>query len=166
MPCAVIALIEMSPKILPSFAAKFNASVPWDVRPVEDGQTIRPGRCYIGSIETAVQVDRDKQYAPCLRLYEKSMNSLNALFKSSVQVFNLNTIGVLMTGLGADGADGFSHIQAHNGVTIVLDTICSVRPNFIQTAIDFGTVTQIVSEGRLADVIEKAIAVRVEYKVA
>ncbi|MGD9214345.1 MAG: chemotaxis protein CheB [Desulfobacteraceae bacterium] len=166
MPCAVIALIEMSPEILPSFAAKFNASVPWDVRPVEDGQTIRPGRCYIGSTETTVRVDRDKQYAPCLRLYEKSMNPLNELFRSTVQVFNLNTIGVLMTGLGADGADGFSRIQVQNGVTIVPDTVCSVRPNFTQSAIDFGTVTHIVSEGRLADVIEKAIAVRVEYKVA
>ena len=166
LPGAVIALIEMSPKILPSFVEKFNACVPWDIRMVEDGQAIKPGGCYIGSNVTTVRVERDKQYAPCFRLAGKSMHPLNTLFKSSVRAFNLNTIGVLMTGLGVDGADGFSHIQAYSGVTIVLDTVCCVHPNLTQNAIDLGAVTHAVDEGRLPDVIEKAIAVRVEYKVA
>jgi two-component system chemotaxis response regulator CheB len=166
LPGAVVALIEMSPKILPSFIQKFNACVPWNVRLLEDGQGILPGTCYICSNETTVKIVRDNQHALCFRVSGKSMHPLNTLFISAACAFNLNTIGVLMTGLGSDGAEGFARIKAYNGVTIVQDIDHCVHPNFSQNAIDIGAATHVVDEARLPDVIENAIAVRVDYNVA
>jgi two-component system chemotaxis response regulator CheB len=165
-PGAVAALIDMSPKILPSFIQKLNSCVPWKVRLLENNQGILPGGCYIGSIETTVRIVRNQQHLPCFRLSGKSMHPLNALFKSAVRAFNLNTIGVLMTGLGSDGAEGFARIKAYNGVTIVQDINHCIHPNLSQNAIDIGVATHVVDEARLADVIENAIAVRVDYNVA
>ncbi len=166
LPGAVVAMIEMSPKILPSFIEKFNACVPWEIRSLEDGQALYPGTCYIASNETTVRIVRNNNYTPCFKVAGKSIHPMNALFKSAVGAFNLNTIGVMMNGLGMDGAAGFQRIKAYNGVTMVLNTEHRVQPNLAQNAIDLGSVTHVIAESRLPDAIENAIAVRVEYKVA
>jgi two-component system chemotaxis response regulator CheB len=165
LPGAIIASIEMSPKILSAFVEKFNTRVSWDVVKVEDGQEIKAGACYIGSNENTVHVVRNKNNTPCFRIDGKSTNPLNALFKSSVGIFNLNTIGVMLTGLGDDGADGFSRIQAYSGITFAQDTQYCVYPNLTQNAIDHGAVTHAVGEDRLPGAIENSLAVRVDYEV-
>jgi two-component system chemotaxis response regulator CheB len=166
LPGAIIASIEMSPKILPAFVEKFNTRVSWDVAMVEDGQEVKAGACYIGSNENTIHVSRNRNNAPCFRIDGKTANPLNALFKSSVGIFNLNTIGVMLTGLGDDGADGFSKIQAYSGVTIAQDTQYCVYPNLTQNAIDHGAGTYAVGEDRLPCAIESSLAVRVDYKVS
>jgi two-component system, chemotaxis family, protein-glutamate methylesterase/glutaminase len=165
LPSAIIASIEMSPKILPAFVEKFNTRVSWDVAVVEDGQEVKAGVCYIGSNENTVHMVRNKNNSPCFLIDGKSADPLNTLFKSSVGIFNLNTIGVMLTGLGDDGADGFSRIQAYSGITIAQDAKNCVYPNLTQNAIDHGAVTHAVGEDRLPGTIESSLAVRVDYKV-
>lgn len=154
IPAAIVAMLEIAPQILPSFVKKFNERVHWDVALIEDRQLIKPGVCYIGSNENAARVRLNDQNTPCFRLEDKMADPLNVLFESAANVFNNATIGVLLAGLGDDGANGFSRIQICNGVTIAQNTDCCVFPNLTQNAINMGAVTQVVDEFHLPIAID------------
>lgn len=166
LPAALVAMLEIAPPILPSFVEKFNEHVHWDVTLIEDGQVVEPGVCYIGSNENAVRVGLNDDNDPCFRLEGKMPDPLNMLFESAANLFNNNTIGVLLAGLGDDGASGFSHIQVCNGVTIAQDTNCCVYPNLPQNAIAMGAATQVVDESLMALAIDSCITLEGDQKVA
>lgn len=78
---------------------------------------------------------------------------LDMLFFSAAEVFHQNTIGVLLTGIGEDGARGFAHIRETEGVTLAQDTQCCVYPNLTHNAIQKGTVDIILDEVKLPQAI-------------
>lgn len=166
LPAAIVAMLEIAPQILPSFVKKFNERVYWDIKLVEDGREIKPGVCYIGSTAAAVRVGLDHNNAPCFRVEGKMADPLNVLFESAAGIFSNNTIGVLLAGLGDDGADGFSRIQNCEGFTIAQDTQCCVFPNLTQNAINTGAVTQVVDEALLPVAIYGCMVPAEKKKVA
>jgi two-component system chemotaxis response regulator CheB len=164
LPCAMVALLEIAPQVLPAFVEKFNRCVPWRIVMAEDGQRIEPGVCYVGSYQHAIRVVLDRHGVPCLKKEGTLADPLNTLFKSSAEIFNDNAIGVLLNGLGGDGAAGFLSIKAYNGVTIALQTDCCVFPNLAQNAIAHAAVTQVVGESRLHQAIEKLMIIEKKDK--
>lgn len=166
LPAAIIAMLEVTPQILPSFVERFNEHVAWNVALVEDGQEIKPGVCYIGSNENAVRVGLNDDNLPCFRLEGDMPDPLNVLFESACNIFDRNTIGVMLDGLGDDGAVGFSQIQTCHGVTLVPNTNCCVFPNLSQNAINRGTVSQVVDEAFLPRTINNSIMFRERVRVA
>lgn len=166
LPGALIAMIEISSAILPSFVENLNTRVSWNLLQAEDGQVLRPGTCYLGSNDRFINVTRNENNLPCLRIGGPTNRPLNTLFKSSAKIFNLNTIGVMLAGLGDDGADGFSFVQMYNGVTIVQKTNCNIAPNLTKNAVDQGVVNYAVDEDDIPQIIENALVVNAEYKVA
>ena len=158
LPAAVIVIQEISPQILPAFASKFQEYVPWEIKMAKNGQIVEQGTCYISSNEHSLRVvcDEDDQKSICLG--EKIENPLDLLFISTAEAFKKNAVGVLLTGIGDDGADGFRVIQEKMGITIAQDTKCCVYPNLTQNAIDKGNVSMIVNETQLPAAIASAIS--------
>jgi two-component system chemotaxis response regulator CheB len=164
LPCAMVALLEIAPQVLPAFVEKFNRHVPWRIMMAEDGQRIEPGVCYIGSYQHAIRVAPDRHGVPCFKKEGALADPLDTLFKSSAEIYKDNAIGVLLNGLGSDGAAGFLSIKAYDGVTIALQTDCCVYPNLAQNAIAHGAVTQVVDESRLHQAIEKMMIIEKKDK--
>jgi len=158
LPAAMVVVQEIAPQILPAFVKKFNEQVPWTIEVAQDGQPLEQGTCYMCSNTQALSVDRDENDQPCLRVNEASTEPLNLLFSTAAEVFKNNTIGVLLTGVGDDGADGFARIRRYEGRTIAQDTQCCVYPNLTQNAIEKGTVSTIVNEGQLPGAIEGSMS--------
>jgi two-component system chemotaxis response regulator CheB len=154
----VVVVQEIAPQILPAFVKQFNEHVPWNIEMAQEGQIIEQGVCYICSNEHALTVERNENGQACLRLSNGVEKPLNQLFHSAAETFKKNTIGVMLTGVGDDGADGFAHIREHGGVTIAQDMQCCVYPNLTQNAIEMGTVTTIADETQMPKTIESSIA--------
>ena len=165
LPGAIVVLLEIAPQILPAFVKKFNERVPWEIILAEKGQVIKQGACYIGSHDHALRVVANHQGLPCFQVDGKVADPLNTLFKSCAGIFHNNTVGMLLTGLGDDGAEGFSQIQEQGGVTIAQSSNCCVFPNLTQNAIDHGTVSHVVNEGRLHDLIHHLMRVENQKKL-
>lgn len=153
LPASVVVVQEIAPQILPAFVNKFNEHVPWKIEMASDGQVLEQGVCYVCSNEHALSIDRNESDQPCLKLTDPVEQPLNMLFNSAAEIFKQNTIGVLLTGIGDDGADGFAQIRSQNGVTIAQDSQCCVYPNLTQHAIEMGTVSKVVSENQLPEAI-------------
>jgi len=158
LPAAVVVVQEIAPQILPAFIQKFNEHVPWHIQIAKDGQILEPGVCYICSNEYALNIDRNESDQPCMYLGDAVDKPLNLLFDSAAEIFGPKAIGVMLTGVGDDGAEGFGHIKEEGGITIAQDMQCCVYPNLTQNAIEMGTVTTIADENQLPGVIENNIS--------
>jgi two-component system, chemotaxis family, protein-glutamate methylesterase/glutaminase len=155
---AVVVVQEIAPPILPAFIQKFNEHVPWHIQIAKNRQILEPGVCYICSNEHALRIDRDENDHPCMLIGDAIDKPLNLLFESAAEVFGSHTVGVMLTGVGDDGAEGFGQIKEKGGTTIAQDMQCCVYPNLTQNAIEMGTVTTVVDERRLPGVIENSVS--------
>ena len=158
LPAAMVVVQEIAPQILPAFVKKFNEHVPWTIEVAQDGQVLEQGVCYMGSNAHSMRIEENESGQACLRVSEPIEQPLNLLFSSAADVFRQNTIGVLLTGIGDDGAAGFARIREYKGMTIAQDTQCCVYPNLTQNAIEKGTVSTVVNESNLPGAIESIMA--------
>ena len=146
LPTAIVAIQEISPQIIGAFVEQFNSAVPWKIREARDGAVLKQGTCYISSYQNAVRISSNSEGAACLEIVDGVEDPLNLLFASAADTFHQNTVGVLLTGIGQDGADGFAQIREASGVTLAQDTQCCVYPNLTHNAIQRGTVDIVLDE--------------------
>lgn len=160
LPAAAVLMQEISPQILPAFVKRFDEYVPWKVEAVEDGVVLMPGVCYVSSNEYSLQIEVNADHEPTLRIGEPIDFPLNRLFSSAAQIFRHNTIGVLLTGVGGDGAEGFAKIREAEGTTVAQDGHSCVYPNLTEYAARAGVVDMVVDEKQLAPTIHTLIQTR------
>ncbi len=155
IPAAIVVMKEISPKIIAAFVECFDEKVPWKIKIAEEGQVLEQGVCYICSNEQSLEFQRNPQSEICLKLSGPVADPLNVLFSSAAHIFRQNTIGLLLTGTGRDGADGFVDIKAESGVTVAQEAKCCVYPNLTENAVARGVVDMVVPEKDLPSAIEK-----------
>jgi two-component system chemotaxis response regulator CheB len=86
-----------------------------DGDPVVEGEAlVAPNDCHMVVAGGKVRLTDDPAINCC-------RPSIDALFHSLAAERGSNTVGVLLTGMGRDGAEGLLHIKAEGGVTIVQD---------------------------------------------
>jgi two-component system chemotaxis response regulator CheB len=157
LPAAAVILLEISPKILAAFAEKFNEFVLWKIQVARQGTVLEQGVCYIQSNMASLTVGLNENGDPCFQLGDRVENPLNTFFRSAAEVFRENTVGVLLTGYGDDGSDGFAAIQEKSGKTIAQSVESCVYPNLTDIAIKRNKVDLVVEEAKLAEAIESVI---------
>ncbi|MGR0480710.1 MAG: chemotaxis protein CheB [Candidatus Electronema sp. V4] len=157
LPAAAVILLEISPKILPAFIEKFNEFASWKIAMAEDGAVIEQGVCYIQSNLLAVTVDFTEYGDPCFRIGDSTDHPLDTLFISAAEAFREKTVGVLLTGYGDDGSEGFAVIQKQGGKTIAQSVESCVYPNLTDSAIRRNRVDMVVEESRLAETISQLV---------
>ena len=154
LPAATVVVQEISPKILSAFVKKFDEHVPWKIEAAGDNIALEQGTCYVASNENSLTIQTNQNGEACLKVGNGVDRPLDLLFSSAAEIFKQNTVGVLLTGIGDDGADGFARIQEKSGVTIAQHTDSCVYPNLTQNAIERRTVDIVAEEYNLCDEIE------------
>ncbi|WP_417911979.1 chemotaxis protein CheB [Candidatus Electronema sp. TJ] len=158
LPAAAVILLEISPKILPAFVEKFNEFATWKIAIAEDGKMLEQGVCYIQSNLLALTVEQaDKHGEACFKIGGPTDSPLDTLFISAAAVFRERTVGVLLTGYGDDGSEGFAAIQKQGGKTVAQSVESCVYPNLTDSAIKRNRVNMVVEESRLAEAIASLI---------
>ena len=153
LPAALVVVQEIAPAILPAFAKRFDEHVPWLVKPAVDGEILHQGVCYISSTNHNLKIDTNPQGEACLRIEEKAQSPLNALYSSAANVFRQNTIGLLLTGIGDDGAEGLAAIQRASGVSLAQAVKTCVYPNLTEHALLNGSVDHVIEENAIPETL-------------
>ena len=103
------------------------------VKLAEDGEAALPGTVYMAPADTHLVIDYlDNKQRPVLKLSDEEAErylrpAVNKLFKSAAEKYKSNTLAILLTGMGADGASGCKEICDRGGWTIVEDkSTCAV----------------------------------------
>jgi two-component system chemotaxis response regulator CheB len=157
LPAAAVFVEEISPRILSAFVEKFDQHVPWKVEMARDNMVLEQGTCYVSSNRNSLAIQMDEYGHACMKIVEGANRPLDLLFSSAAQVFKQNTIGLLLTGIGDDGADGFARIKEKSGVTLAQATDTCVYPNLTENAIERGTVDIVTDENDIPGELESII---------
>jgi two-component system chemotaxis response regulator CheB len=79
--------------------------------------------------------------------------SASYLFRSVAEVYGASAIGILLTGMGRDGAAGLRHLQEAGGVTIAQDEESSVVFGMPGEAVRLGAAAHVMPPRRIAHTI-------------
>lgn len=83
--------------------------------------------------------------------------SINTTMKSIAEIFNGNAIGVILTGMGNDGADGMEAIKNSGGKTLVQDE-SSLIFGMPKSVIDRGCADSVMPAGKIAEKIAELVS--------
>jgi two-component system chemotaxis response regulator CheB len=117
----------------------------------EDGDQIAPGTVYVSPSERHMKINPDRR----IRLVNRSPGDLyhpscDILLSSIAQTFGSSSIGVILTGMGSDGAVGMERIKAAGGMTIAQDEKSSAIFGMPKVAIGRGCIDKVLSLDAIA----------------
>jgi len=118
------------PEFTRRFAERLDGCSAMVVREARDGEPILVGHAYLAPGNRHLHVTRSGARYRCALSDEPPVNrhrpSVDFLFNSVAQAAGANAIGVLLTGMGADGAVGLAAMRAQGARTIAQDRETSV----------------------------------------
>ncbi len=92
--------------------------------------------------------------------------SVDVMFRSAAQVAGANVMGVMLTGMGDDGARGLLEIREMGGFTIAQDEETSVVFGMPKEAIELGAAQKVVALPRIAPEILRVTRMMEEQRTA
>ena len=113
------------------------------VKEGEDGEKLKRGYCYIAPGNYHVTVRRNSENQLYLKLDQNPpvlglRPTVDYMMESIAELKFKNTIGVILTGMGSDGAEGITQIRKENGFTIAQDEETCVVFGMPKAAIKLG----------------------------
>jgi two-component system chemotaxis response regulator CheB len=130
------------------FARRMNACCQMTVYEAEDGQQILPGHVYIAPGDRHLLLVRDGARYVCRLDDGQPVNrhkpSVDVLFRSVAQQAGRNAIGVILTGMGKDGALGLKEMRDAGCPTIAQDEATSVVWGMPHEAVVLGAAAHVL----------------------
>jgi two-component system chemotaxis response regulator CheB len=148
-PCPILVVQHMPEGFTKSFAERLDSSSHLKVKEAEDGDPIMPGCGYIapGDRHILIGEDRKKLHVKVSKGEKVSGHrpSIDVLFDSMAAIVGSNSVAVIMTGMGKDGAEGIVKIKAAGGRTIAQNEETSVVFGMNRVAIEKGGIHDVLS---------------------
>jgi two-component system, chemotaxis family, protein-glutamate methylesterase/glutaminase len=136
------------------FADRMNRNSPMAVCEAQDGQQILPGHAYIAPGDRHMLVERDGARYLCRLSSGPHVNrhrpSVDVMFRSVAQNVGANAVGVLLTGMGDDGARGLREMLDAGAGTIAQDEASSVVWGMPGSAVKIGAAAHVLPLRQIA----------------
>jgi len=137
-----------------SFAKRLDSNSAMTVCEAQDGQQILPGHAYVAPGNRHLLVARDGVRYVCKLhdgpLVNRHRPSVDVLFRSVAQNAGANAIGVILTGMGNDGAAGMKEMRETGAQTIAQDETTSVVWGMPGEAVKLGAVAEVLPLQKIA----------------
>ena len=149
----IVVVQHMPPGFTNEFAKSLDRVCPLDVKEAEDGDAILPGRILIAQGNKHLEVD--KKLNAVVRLSDAPLvsghrPSADVLFASVAMSYQNHALGVIMTGMGRDGAQQLGTIYKEGGMTLGQDEKSAVVYGMPRVAYELGHVMEQVSLQNMA----------------
>lgn len=145
---------HMPPSFTASFAARLDRICAPRVQEAADGAPILPGHVYLApGGEAHLEVVGGTQ--PRCRLREGApvnghRPSVDVMFRSVCAIYARRAVGVILTGMGRDGAQGLKELRDAGAATLGQDEATSVVYGMPKAAYELGAVQRQFSLGAIA----------------
>jgi len=134
LPCVIVQ--HLPAPFTAAFAAQLQRRARVDVRVAAAGDHLEPGVALVapGSMHLVIRDDgRVQLQAPAEKDFYRP--SIDLAMTSAAACFGASAIGVVLTGIGNDGAEGLRRIRAAGGEGFVQDTASSIVPSMPERAL-------------------------------
>ncbi len=160
---------HMSPGFTKIWAERLDGICGLRVAEARYGEALRPRHVYIAPVgkhmrfkaekgERTVMLDRD--FADSLHV-----PSIDIFMSSAAQAFGSGALGVLLTGLGADGALGMLAIRRAGGYTLAQTEDSAVAPSMPSSAKELGAVAEECAIEQMAHAIARRVSGREDARI-
>lgn len=159
--CPGIVIVQHMPeKFTAAFAKRLDGICAIEVKEAADGDKVLRGRALIapGNRHTLLQRSGAQYYVSVKDgpLVSRHRPSVDVLFRSAAQYAGSNATGILMTGMGDDGAQGLLEMRNGGAATVAQDEATSVVFGMPKEAIQRGAAGKVVPLGLIAMEIVQA----------
>ena len=158
----IVIVQHMPEKFTASFAQRLNGLCEVDVKEACDGDAVLRGRVLIapGNLHTMIERSGANYYVSVKSgpLVSRHRPSVDVLFRSAARSAGSNAVGVIMTGMGDDGARGLEEMKQAGARTIAQDEATSVVFGMPKEAIARGCVDRVAPLSQIAAEFMRAAA--------
>ncbi len=126
------------------------------VKLAEDGEEAKAGTVYMAPADRHLVISHESKFGnPVLKISDEEPErylrpAVNKLFKSAAEIYKDSVLAVLLTGMGADGANGCKEICENGGWTIVEDKSTCAVFGMPAAAIEMGAAKEVLPRAEIA----------------
>lgn len=145
-----------------AFAARLNQMCPFEVKEAEDGDALYPGRALVAAGDLHMVLRKNSEgYRVAVKTgprvcYQRP--SVDVMFSSVAESAGAHAVGVLLTGMGSDGAQGLLKMHQAGAHTIAQDEASCVVFGMPKEAIRAGAADRVVALAQIPHAIMAAAA--------
>lgn len=137
-PAPVLVAQHMPDDFPDTFADWLNSLTELTVKVAATGMEAQPGHVYISPAQEDLLVTSGGFLHTRQPIKKGPRPSVDRLFNSAAQLRNVRTYGVLLTGMGKDGAKGLANLRENGAETVVQDRDSSAVFSMPQAALEIG----------------------------
>lgn len=165
LPVPVLVVQHMPAGFTSAFAQRLNALCSVTVREAVDRDVLQPGVVYIAPAGMHMTVERPSESRAFICLDTQPENSLHipsvdVTMKAVAESFGNLAMGVIMTGMGSDGALGMEAIHHKGGITIGQDEATCTVYGMPRACAELGVLQRVVPLSQISEQIVKATRYR------
>ncbi len=157
-PGSVVVVQHMPEGFTEMFARRLDETCSIEVKEAQSGDLLLAGRALICPGNRHIKIRRMPLGNIAVLSDEDKVNghrpSVDVLFRSAAQEFGKQTIAILMTGMGEDGAEGLGLVKAAGGITIAQSESSCVVYGMPKAAIERGYATRVVPLDAMAHTLQ------------
>jgi|WetSurMetagenome_2_1015567.scaffolds.fasta_scaffold00129_6 two-component system, chemotaxis family, protein-glutamate methylesterase/glutaminase len=158
--CPGIVIVQHMPEMFTkTFANRLNDECRINVKEAENNDTILRGQALIapGNKHMLVKRSGAKYFVEIVDgpLVNRHRPAVDVLFRSTAQYAGANAVGIIMTGMGDDGARGMSEMKEAGALTIAQDEKSCVVFGMPKEAIKLNAVDKIMPLEQIAPFVQK-----------
>ena len=151
---ATVIVQHMPEKFTAAFSSRLDGLCAPEIKEAANGDAVIPGRVLIAPGNRHMMLERiGSSYRVAIKdgpRVSRHRPSVDVLFRSAAQNAGPSALGILMTGMGDDGAQGLLEMRGAGAATIAQDEASCVVFGMPKAAIDLGAAAKVVSLHRIA----------------
>ncbi len=160
---AIVIVQHMPPKFTKSLANRLNDTCDINVKEAEEGDILEKGWVYIAPGDYHMRVLRENANL-VIRLNQEPQvmglrPTVDILMESVAKINNYSKVGIILTGMGSDGARGIIEMKKAKAFTISQDEETSVVYGMPKAAIETDCIDEVLPLNRIANKINTRVGV-------
>lgn len=156
LPVPVVVVQHMAEEFAEGFVTWLQTQVAIPIREATVGTRVRPGHAYIALRGPHVRIGADGLLACAAGRPNPHRPSIDVLFSSVAHGWGKRSIGILLTGMGDDGAAGLAALSTEGALTIAQNEATSVVFGMPAAAIERGAAKLVLPLEAIARVARDA----------
>lgn len=154
LPATIFITQHMPPKFTQALAERLDKTAAIRIKEAQHGEPVQTGTAYVAPGDYHLEITADKTIrltqAPPV---EYVRPSATVMMLSVAAVYGKNSVGVILTGMGKDGAVGMVEIKGQGGHTLAQDEATAVIFSMPWAAIQTGAVERVLPLEKMAGAI-------------
>jgi len=158
-PCPIVIAQHISDGFVSGMVEWLKLITKLNIKVAVDGDIVTAGSAYVLPPESHARINSFKRISFVERTPKDIYHpSCDMLLSSAASVYGAHSIGIILTGMGSDGAQGIQRIKEAGGTTMAQDESTSIVFGMNKVAIDNGHIDKILPLGDISKKIVEIVS--------